>query len=252
MRYAPGTTAELTATISESDGDPIDPTSVLVDIYDGDGTAVVDDGVPDQVSTGLYRYEYDIPSDADKGLWRIEWRIVVSGNASLGVEYFEVYEESDPAPSEVNFVINSLLRSRLAEVKTDPLGDGSETRFTDLQLAMIYDLAGSNLDKATLEGWRWKMAYYAQLVDITESGSDRNLSQKFKQAKDMVDFWRKFIADDDVATSAALAGRVVGRAINLRCDDSEDSGNPYPFSGYSYHIRIFPTHRLIIPAILSA
>lgn len=249
MRYAPGTTAELTATISDSGNDPVTPTSVLVDIYDTDGTVVVNDGVPVNVSPGLYLYEYDIPSDADKGLWRIEWRIVVSGNTALGVEYFEVYDEQDAAPDEANVVFNSLLRSRIGEPKTDPLGDGSETLFTDFQIAMIYNKTSGNLNRATLEGWLWKMAYYSSLIDVTESGSDRPLSQKFKQAKEMVDAWRRFVGDDDAAAASAMAGRVVGKAVNLRCCDS-DSSNPYPFSGYSYHVRMYPTHRLIIPAVL--
>ncbi len=251
MRYAPGTTATLTATIAKSDGTPINPTSILVDIYDGDGTLVVDDQVPTQISTGLYEFDYDIAEDADKGLWRIEWRLVVQGAASVGVEYFEVYELGDPAPEEANVIINTLLRSRWAELKTDPLGDGSDTMFTDSQIAMIYELSGQSVDKSTLEGWRWKMARYAQLVDITESGSDRKMSQKFKQAKEMVDWWRRFIGDTEADDAAAMAGRVVGRVVNLRGTGKLCLDNPYPFSGYSEHIRLFPTHRLIIPAILS-
>jgi hypothetical protein len=250
MRFAPGTTATLTATISEADGDLVTPASILVDIFDPDGLKV-DDGVPTLVSPGLYKFDYPLLQSYKRGLWRIDWIVDVNSEIrALGQEYFELYDEASGPPTDPDAQFNALFRSRLSEIKGDPMGNGSDTFFTDSEIELISSLFDGNLDRATLEGWKWKVAKYAKLVDITESGSDRKLSQKFKQAKDMVALWRGILKDADDGLAAALAGRVVGRAVNLR-DDGCDTSNPYPFSGYSDHIRIFPSHRMMIPAILS-
>lgn len=250
MRFEPGTTATLNATIVETDGDLVDPQNIAVNIYDSAGEKVVDEDTPTRISTGFYEYEYDIAEDASKGLWRIDWLLTLAGNVSaLGMEYFEVYFASDPAPGVVDPSINSIIRSRLNELKTDPLGDGSETMFTDDQISDIYALAGEDLNKATYEAWKWKVARYSRLIDISESGSVRNLSQKFEQAKALLDLWKGIVGEDDAAAAAAIMGRVVGRVINIRTGERETS-NPYPFSGYADHIRLFPSHRLMIPAIL--
>lgn len=243
MRYAPGTTAELTSTFTLIDGDPVNPDSVEVDIYNPDGL-VVNDGIPVNVSIGLYRYDFDVPEDADLGLWRIEWHSVINGVHAYGDELFEVNFEGATPPA----VLAEQLRGRLDEAKIDPEGDGSETFFNDEQIADLL-FYGDGLDGATLEGWLRKQARYARLVDVSESGSIREMSQKFKHATVMVRFWSDVLGDASEAASLALAGRVVGRAVNL-WGTEDPLALQTPFSGYSDHIREYPTHRLIIPAIL--
>lgn len=244
MRYAPGTTAPLTSTFTMPDGDLVDPEFTEVDIYDPNGL-VVDNGTPFNVSLGLYRYDFPVPEDAALGLWRIEWHVIINGVHAYGDEIFEVNYIDAVAPA----ILSEQLRSRLDEMKIDPLGDGSETFFTDDQIADIFFFSDSDLDAATLEGWLRKQARYARLVDVSESGSVREMSQKFKHATIMVRFWQSVIGDAADAASLALAGRVVGRAVNL-WGTEDPLALQTPFSGYSDHIREYPTHRLIIPAIL--
>jgi hypothetical protein len=126
--------------------------------------------------------------------------------------------------------------------------NGSDTLFSNDDIADLLVYAGNDLDVATYEGWKRKAAHLQRLIDISESGSDRNLSQRFRQAKSMLDFWGGMLAAQASETSIAMAGRVVGRVVNLRQEEDPNPGTP--FSGYSEHIRMYPTHRLLIPAIL--
>lgn len=247
MQWSPGSTAELTATFTTENGVPVDPSQILVDIIGPDGIKV-DDGAPERISEGFYKFDYPIAVDAPEGLWRIEWEAQIGGLTAPGHENFEVLA-ADLIVTPSDSIAQSRLRSRLAEVKTDEEGDGSETFFDDAQITDILSYAGNDLDVATLEGWRRKMARYARLVDVNESGSDRKMSQKFKQAAAMVEFWEGFLGKDADALVDAFRTAVVGKAVNLR--NSEPERPLTPFSGYSEHIREYPTHRLLIPAILS-
>lgn len=239
MRWSPGATATLTVTYTDDTGAAVDPTSVVADIFDPNDVHEVVAGAPEHVSQGLYAYEYEIAPDAELGLWRIEWTAVISGEDVLGGEMFEV----NPIGVNVNFaseVNASILRSRLSE--------HDDEIFNDAAIQDLLAYANGDLDAATYEGWLRKMARYQRLVDVVESGSDRKMSQKFKQAKVMVDLWGGFIGADNDQRSDAIAGRIVGRVVNLRCSDEPVLLTP--FSGYSDHIHMYPTHRLLIPAIL--
>jgi hypothetical protein len=248
MRFSPGSTAQLTASVTSSSGASVTPDEIVADIFDSSGTKVLSAGVPTLLMSGLYGVSYDIPEDAQVGLWRIEWTVTEDGLETFGDEFFEV-ELPDSVVVTPGEVIQSQLRARLGESKVDPDGDGSETFFDDDAVFELLTYADGDLDRATAEGWIRKMAKYARLVDVTESGADRKMSQKFKNAKEMVAFWNKIVSGAVIERQNALAGRVVGRAVNLRCDSSEPVLTP--FSGYSDHVREYPTHRLLIPAILS-
>ena len=247
MQYSPGSPAEFTTTVTNASGQPVNADSVEVDIFDPDAQ-VLDNGVPELVSTGFYRFVYDVPADAQFGLWRINWKITRNGITATGDEYFDVVDpEIIVNPSGA--ITQSQLRARLGEPKSAPTTDGSETFFTDTEIVDLLAYAGDSLDLATLEGWRRKMARYARLVDVTESGSDRKMRQKFQNAKDMVAFWTRFNGDVEEALQSGFRGSVVGRPVNLRNNGEEALQTP--FSGYSDHVREYPTHRLLIPAILS-
>lgn len=248
MRWSPGSVAELTVTFTKEDGTPTDPSEVVTDIFGPDGQKV-DDGVPERISVGFYKFDYAIPLDATEGLWRIDWTAQVGNLEVFGTENFEVADAGVIAnPSDS--IMHSRLRSRLAESKTDPDGDGSETFFTDAEITDLLSYSENELDAATLEGWLRKKARYARLVDVSESGTDRKMSQKFKNAQAMVKFWSDFLGDVAGSRQEALAGRVVGRPVNLRCADDTGLSSLTPFSGYSEHIHAYPSHRLLIPAIL--
>lgn len=246
MQWSPGSVAELTVTFTKEDGTPVDPSNPVADIFGPDGQKV-DDGIPERISTGFYKFAYSIPLDAIEGLWRVDWTANVGTLEVFGTENFEVADAGvivNPSDS----IMHSRLRARLAESKTDPDGDGSETFFTDDQITDLLSYAANDLDGATLEGWLRKQARYSRLVDVSESGTDRKMSQKFKNASAQVKFWSDFLGGIAGSRQDALAGRVVGRAVNLRCE--KPSGPLTPFSGYADHIREYPLHRFLIPAIL--
>lgn len=246
MQFAPNQPADFTTTITNADGDPVTPDSIVADVFDPSGQ-VVDDAIPTELSTGFFKYTYVIPADPEMGLWRINWKVVLNGQPAQGDEYFEVVPTGViVAPADE--IAQSQLRARLGEPKENPAGDGSETFFTDIEIIDLLAYAGDDLDVATLEGWRRKMARFARLIDVNESGADRPLSQKFKNAKSMVEFWSGIAGAAVIARQNALAGRVVGKAVNLRCDPPKTLLTP--FSGYSEHVRMYPTHRMLIPAIL--
>lgn len=251
MEFAPGTDAVLDTTVATSQGQPIDADTLNVDLFDADGSQVVDNGVGGvltQLATGTYRFTYPLPLDAPTGLWRIEWEATVNDVMAVASEVFDVAATSVIIITPGIALNNSRLRSRLGEPKVDPDGDGSETMFNDTSIAEMLDLSGNNLNRATLEGWLRKEARYSRLIDIAESGSERKLSQKFKNAKDMVAFWKGVIGTETDQHATAIAGRVAGRVASLRCRPSSSS-SPYPFFD-GENVRAYPTHRLICPAIL--
>lgn len=247
MPYSQGSTAELEATFTSSYGNPVDPDTVHVDLWDSEGTRVVDNGVPERLSLGTYRYSFAIPEDAPSGLWRIEWQAVVDEMNAFGDEAFVV--GSIDVVDHPEQIVQFRLRSRLGEVSR--AGDNSDTMFDDDAIADLISYAGGDIDLATYEGWKRKTAHLARLIDVGESGSDRLLSQRFRQAKSMMDFWAAVVSEIEVSRRSAMTGRVTGSVINLR-NTGRDDGHPgTPFSGYTEHIRMYPIKRLLIPAILS-
>lgn len=241
MRVAPGQQDVLfEVNFITSGGAAADPDSVTVDITDATGDVLVNDAPAVEVEDGLWNFTYDMPADADLGLWRIDWRATFGTQVVPGEEIFEV---ADPdvivVPSEQ--VLISRLRSRLGEIPYDVMDDNT--------ILDLISYSGGDIAIATLEGWIRKMARYARLIPVSESGSQRDMDVKFKNAKQMVELWSAVVGEVSDATASALQ-RVVGRVVNLR-DKPDPISALTPFSGYADHIREYPTHRLIIPAILS-
>ncbi len=245
MRVSPGSVAQLTVSFANEIGELVDPQTVYADIFGPDGLKV-DNGVPVRISLGFYRYDYAVAADAIEGLWRVDWESIIGGLSAFGNEVFEV-AAAGVVVSPGYAVTISRLRSRLAEVKTDSVGNGSETFFDDNAISDLLAYAVGDLDQATLEGWKRKMASYARLVDVSESGTDRPMSQKFKHAQAMVAMWSRILSDLSDSLHAAMRGRIVGKPVNLGYKPLE--GDLGPFGGYTDHIREYPTHRLLIPTI---
>lgn len=250
MRYSPGMEAKPTITFVNTSGDLADPESVSVEIRGPGGTVIASTDDPERISPGFYTFTWLIPLDATLGLYEARWEAEIGGLVAVGEDPFEVESGGVVTPVDLQEII--VLRSRLAEPKPEGDADGTQTFFSDNTLQMMYAGAGGDLDEATLEGWMRKAAYYQQFYNVGESGSERQMSQKFRQAVAMVDIWRSVVNKNAQGrTGASLRGSVVGRPVNLRQNGYVDAAPlSWPFSGYSEHIRIFPTHRLMIPAIL--
>lgn len=70
--------------------------------------------------------------------------------------------------------------------------DGAETDtlFTDDQIKAWID-GTSNLDAASLRGWKVKMAHFANLVNVTDGAASREMSDLFEHAQEMVKVYNK-------------------------------------------------------------
>lgn len=95
-----------------------------------------------------------------------------------------------------------------------------DTYYNDLQMQEFLDRATVNsitsMDKAALLVWLEKMARYATMVDIVESGSERKLSQLYKNASAQVALYSKYVdgvIEQEMATTANL--RVPGRSSTI-------------------------------------
>lgn len=65
-----------------------------------------------------------------------------------------------------------------------------EAPWTDENLEALIDAADSNLNLAAFNVWTAKAATYAGMVDTTESGSSRKLSQLQEQALKMAGYYQ--------------------------------------------------------------
>ncbi len=90
-----GATAKIDFPITDPNGDgtAYSPGSVLVDVLDPQGVEVVTDGVPEELATGLFRFEYSTTTETGPGIWRAHLTAAGGYQADL---YFEVLQ----TPSE--------------------------------------------------------------------------------------------------------------------------------------------------------
>lgn len=83
------------------------------------------------------------------------------------------------------------LRNMLGEVV--PVGGTEEdTLFTDEQLTSWIN-ESATLDAAALQGWKIKMAHFANLVDTTDGAAARALSDLFAHAQAMVKMYGNLV-----------------------------------------------------------
>lgn len=73
MAYFADSTVRFKATFKDIEGNIATVTSARVTIIDSDGSTQVDDAVGTKEATGIYYYDYDIPSDGPAGNWLAYW-----------------------------------------------------------------------------------------------------------------------------------------------------------------------------------
>jgi hypothetical protein len=78
------------------------------------------------------------------------------------------------------------------------IDEPSSTFYTDQMLASLVDQAESNLNAAASDIWQQKAARFSTLVDITESGSSRKMSNLYSNALAMA----KHFADESAEVVA--------------------------------------------------
>lgn len=96
-------------------------------------------------------------------------------------------------------------------------GEATTSVYSDdeLQIRLARVTVGGvvNLNHAALQMWREKMARYASLTDIAESGSERKLSQLYKNAAGQVKMYSDLVdKDDSTSMDEKRALRVPGRS----------------------------------------
>lgn len=64
--------------------------------------------------------------------------------------------------------------------------DGTDPMFSDAELQLTLDNANGDPERAAVEGWRWKAAKFAGLVDVTEGNASRAMSDMQEHALAMV------------------------------------------------------------------
>lgn len=75
----------------------------------------------------------------------------------------------------------------IAEVRAN-IPDDAGDDWNDTAIGLLLD-SGLSVTKVTLSFWAGRVAKYSTLVDVSESGSSRQLSNKFNQAKTVYDMW---------------------------------------------------------------
>ncbi len=74
-------TVRIRAYIYDDDDALADPTTITIDIYDADGTLVVDGTAMTKSSTGIYEYYYKTTIASPTGWWRgVVWTVDGSGD----------------------------------------------------------------------------------------------------------------------------------------------------------------------------
>lgn len=209
MRYTQGepATPPPSATFRNWQGTLVDPQSVTIDLFDANDVLVVNNGVPTRLSLGLYEYPYEFAEGATLGIWHIVWSAVIDGAAVEGDEYFEVVLAGEITINAVFSRLRRMVGDRIPPGKTD-----DDTFFSDEEIADLFDQANENLNRAAMFGWFAKMAEFAKLIDRNTSGADLPMSQMYKNAERMFKHYAELAGED----TAAVVGRIVGRAINLR------------------------------------
>jgi hypothetical protein len=98
------------------------------------------------------------------------------------------------------------------------VNEPTEVNYSDAALLALFAQNTNTQGWLSLNGvalsiWNEKLARYAELTDISESGSERKLSQLYKNAANQVKLYLSYVQkEQDLAASAASGARVVGRS----------------------------------------
>jgi uncharacterized protein YfaS (alpha-2-macroglobulin family) len=85
-----GSTVRIKNTITDFNGNLVDPDSQTITIYDSNNTQKQQFTSATQESTGVYYVDYTIPSDGATGSWKVVWQITKGTQQSVEVLKFNV------------------------------------------------------------------------------------------------------------------------------------------------------------------
>jgi hypothetical protein len=100
----------------------------------------------------------------------------------------------------------------IAEVRRNTNEPDDTGGFTDALIGTLVDTLGL-VSLASGAVWRTKAAKYADLVDVSEAGASRKMSDLFKHATAMADHWDAVGATEIEDTTSPGIGRAVVHPI---------------------------------------
>lgn len=173
---------EISATLRDKNGAVIDPSgkNVLFKMRSfTTGGLIIND--PAEVVTGpKVRYQWQDGDTSDAGYCFAEWEMELSPGITqtfptLGWHLIDITSDLDnPTIGDADFLDIRRLRRFIAEP--------SREEYSDSLLHAILLQNNADLNAAAAQVWREKAAEYAHLVDVSESGSSRKMSQLYDRA----------------------------------------------------------------------
>jgi hypothetical protein len=223
---------------------PLAVTGVTILIRRPDNTTALAATAATEVSTGVWRYEYAVASGEQTGLWTVEWTGTTPTSATLEAEdsFLVVPQGYADTQSDLN-------QLRMALSERIPLGGTeADTNFSTAELAQLMLMADGLLERAAAIGWAVKGGDLYDVIDVSENGSERKMSQLFEHCKKTWEFWdRKATALEKDALVAS--SRVPGRGVDIYGFLNNGSTVISMFSSYDADsVKTFPLYRM--PAIL--
>lgn len=174
---------DITATLKDRTGAAVDVTGKTVNfIMRSFETGVVLINAPAEVlaDPGKVRYQWAAGDTDAPGYYFAEWQVDLSPGVTQtfptsGWHLIEITADLDGGSlSSTNFVLIRDLRRLVAEPDT--------SNYSDTLLNAMLVANGNDLNVTAAQVWREKAADYAQLVDVSESGSSRKMSQLYDRA----------------------------------------------------------------------
>lgn len=199
-------------------------------------------------STGTYTVDFSMPDSANGWHYAV-WSGALSGDPASRTDWFEVVETVEAL--DIQTAQELQLRRRLNDALTGVTDEGNF--FSNEEIHDLLTLNGGSIAGASYDGWTMRAAFLSSSVDISESGSDRRLSQLFKNAMAMADFYKKARDAEAGIKAEAIAGRVVGVVTSLRGEFVDSFGiissaRYRAAQGRTTTTRWFPTHRALSDA----
>lgn len=129
------------------------------------------------------------------------------------------------------------LRLLLGEAIPDG-GDAADTFFADATITTLLSNNDANLNLAAAEGWMMKAAKFAELMDQDRSGTNVKLSQKYRQAREMMNVFIKAAGESFVVTTSAFRAIAKVASLDESCDPIDMGDFPYAAFGGSDYVRV--------------
>lgn len=156
--------------------------SFLTGALEVDAPAVPD---PDQVGNkGKVQYNWQAADTSESGYYFAEWDVDTISQTfpTKGWHLISIEPALDSASlTDADFVLVRRLRSMIAE--------SSQDTYPDSLLHAMLLRNDRFLEVTAAEVWREKMSEYAEIVDTSEGGSSRKLSQLYDRAKTQSEYY---------------------------------------------------------------